>query len=47
MNGTGVAKYEAEAVKLYKLAADQGHAKAQCSLGDCHSEIFVPTILYL
>jgi uncharacterized protein len=28
-----VPKDDAEAVKWYRLAADQGHAKAQCNLG--------------
>ena len=32
-NGTGVAKDQAEAVKYYRLAADQGHAQAQFNLG--------------
>jgi TPR repeat protein len=32
-NGTGVAKNEAEAVRFYRIAADQGHAEAQASLG--------------
>ena len=32
-NGTGVAKNEQEACRLYKLAADQGDAVAQCNLG--------------
>lgn len=32
--GTGVAINEAEAVKLYKLAAEQGYADAQCYLGN-------------
>jgi TPR repeat protein len=31
-NGLGVAKDEAEAVRLYRLAADLGHARAQYSL---------------
>ena len=32
-NGTGVEKNEVEAVRLYRIAADQGHAPAQVSLG--------------
>jgi hypothetical protein len=32
-NGRGVAKDKAEAVRLYRLAADQGHATAQYNLG--------------
>src|SRR5688500_10100501 len=32
-NGTGVAKNEAEAVRLFTLAADQGNAAAQFTLG--------------
>ena len=31
--GVGVPKDEAKAVQLYRLAADQGHASAQYSLG--------------
>jgi TPR repeat protein len=31
-NGTGVAKDEGEAVRLYRLAADQGDANAQQAL---------------
>jgi hypothetical protein len=34
--GTGVTKNEAEAVRFYSLAAEQGHAKAQYSLGECY-----------
>lgn len=36
--GRGVAQDYVEAVRLYRLAADQGHARAQCDLGlmfDC------------
>lgn len=33
MNGIGLTKDEVEAARLYKLAADQGHADAQCNLG--------------
>ena len=32
--GTGVEKDEEEAVKYYKMAADQGHADAQINLGE-------------
>jgi hypothetical protein len=32
-NGTGVVKHEVTAVKYYTLAANQGHAQAQCNLG--------------
>ena len=32
-NGKGVAKNEAEAVKWYRKAAEQGHASGQCKLG--------------
>ncbi len=35
-NGTGVEKDEAEAARLFKLATDQGYAKAQFSLGVCY-----------
>ena len=31
--GTGVVKDEVEAVKYYKMAADQGYASAQNNLG--------------
>jgi TPR repeat protein len=34
IDGSGVAKDPVEAVRLYKLAAEQGHAKAQCNLGE-------------
>jgi TPR repeat protein len=34
--GTGVDQDHVEAVRLYRLAADQGHAHAQCKLRDCH-----------
>jgi TPR repeat protein len=33
-NGTGVAQNLQEAVRYYKLAADQGHVNAQCNLGE-------------
>jgi uncharacterized protein len=33
-NGQGVAQDYAEAVRLYRLAAAQGHADAQFNLGD-------------
>jgi TPR repeat protein len=33
--GTGVTQNLEEAVRLYTLAADQGHAMAQCNLGKC------------
>ncbi len=32
-DGRGVAQDDAEAVLLYRLAADQGHAEAQYNLG--------------
>ena len=32
--GTGVVKDEVEAVKYYKIAADQGFSKAQNNLGE-------------
>lgn len=35
-NGTGVAKNEREAVRLYRIAADQGNATAQKHLGTCY-----------
>ena len=35
-NGRGVPKDEAEAVKWYRKAADQGDAKAQVELGECY-----------
>jgi TPR repeat protein len=34
----GVAKDEREAVRLYRLAADQGNAAAQYNLGWCFAE---------
>jgi TPR repeat protein len=37
-DGTGVAKDAAEAVRLYRLAADQGHAGAQYNLGACYEK---------
>jgi hypothetical protein len=33
-NGTGVAEDPVEAARLYKLAAEQGHAGAQYNLGE-------------
>ena len=33
-DGTGVMKDEVEAVKYYKMAADQGNASAQINLGE-------------
>jgi hypothetical protein len=36
VNGTGVDQDHAEAVRLYRLSADQGHAIAQFSLGVCY-----------
>jgi TPR repeat protein len=33
LNGRGVAKDDQEAVRLFKLAADQGNASGQYSLG--------------
>jgi len=32
-SGTGVERDEKESVRFYRLAAEQGHAKACCSLG--------------
>ena len=32
--GTGVVKDEVEAVRYYKMAADQGHVDAQFMLGE-------------
>jgi TPR repeat protein len=37
-NGTGVAQDDAEAVRWYRLAADQGDAKAQYNIGGCYSK---------
>jgi hypothetical protein len=37
-NGNGVAKDDAEALRLYRLAADQGFAKAQFNLGICYGQ---------
>jgi TPR repeat protein len=34
----GVARYEREAVKWFRLAADQGHAEAQCRLAICYRD---------
>jgi uncharacterized protein len=36
IDGAGVAKDEAEAVKWFRKAADQGHAVAQLQLGSCY-----------
>jgi TPR repeat protein len=36
-HGEGVAKDEQQAVKYYQMAADQGHARAQCNLGVCYA----------
>ncbi len=33
-DGTGVVKDEVEAVKYYRMAADQGNANAQYNLGE-------------
>jgi TPR repeat protein len=37
-DGSGVAQDEAEAVRLFRLAADQGNANAQCNLGMCYED---------
>ena len=37
-NGRGVLKDEAEAVRWYRLAAEQGHAGAQYNLGLMHAK---------
>jgi hypothetical protein len=37
-DGTGVAQDDAEAVRWYHLAADQGHAVAQHNIGVCHMQ---------
>ena len=37
LNGTGVAKDAAEAVKWYRKAAEQQYAKAQNNLGNCYA----------
>jgi hypothetical protein len=36
-NGTGVAHDPAEVARWYRLAADQGHAAAQCNMGICYA----------
>ena len=36
--GTGVVKDYGEAVRLYQLAANQGHAGARCNLAACYEE---------
>ena len=54
-DGTGVEKDLVEAVRCYKLAADQGHAVAQINLGEISildncffsSFIWYPNLLYL
>ena len=35
-NGEGVEKNDEEAIRYYKLSADQGNANAQCYLGFCY-----------
>ena len=43
-HGIGVEKDAAEAVRWYRLGADQGHATSQYSLGYCyrvHSDVYV------
>jgi TPR repeat protein len=37
-NGEGVQQDYVEAVQWYRLAADQGHAKAQCNLGGMYDQ---------
>jgi TPR repeat protein len=37
-SGTGVDQDYTEAVRLYRLAADQGNAHAQCNLGACYKD---------
>jgi TPR repeat protein len=37
-DGNGVAKDDAEAVRLFRLAADQGHAASQINLGVCYRD---------
>ena len=37
MNGTGVIRDAAEAVKWFRLAAEQGDDKAQYALGECYA----------
>lgn len=36
--GIGVPESATEAAKWYRLAADQGHAKAQCDLGNMYAQ---------
>jgi TPR repeat protein len=36
LRGTGVAKDERQAVKWFRLAADQGDVIAQCNMGLCY-----------
>lgn len=36
-NGDGVGKDEAEAVKWYRIAAEQGNARAMIELGKCYT----------
>lgn len=38
--GSGVAKDLSTAVRLYRLAADQGYAHARCNLGECRFHAF-------
>jgi TPR repeat protein len=37
-NGIGVTKDDAKMVQLYTMAAARGHAEAQNSLGELHTE---------
>jgi TPR repeat protein len=37
-HGEGVAQDSTEAVRYYRLAAEQGHADAQFSLGCCYGQ---------
>lgn len=39
-DGTGVSKNELEAIRLFKMAADQGFANAQCYLGEQQFLVF-------
>ena len=39
--GTGVVKDEVEAVKYYKMAADQGNADAQNALGEYSADMLL------
>jgi TPR repeat protein len=38
LDGSGVTKNDVEAVRLYRLAADQGYAQAQFYLGACYQQ---------